>query len=331
MARSHHFRTVKHKFGEKVYMQQTFKIQMEGVAFDFNHPGLRVERGRMLFTKFVARQPIMGTQLLTESREEIQALFDVQIEGVMGRIKEQLDWMREKGMKDQVEARPTCVRQYSNNLSGTHTRTRAMSSSFRARSPNSASSAAFSSTSSKDLRRGAYPVLATRIARSSYGMVAMEPYDPAVHFDEDIKTDKYDPKLKWARNQIEWLIRKGDVIDPNSSVIKSFMIKLDPGSSTRSWDAVIVMSNNEPHLLPRSMKQASVERICVVKSNLTGVQQHQMILKKNKRSWYRKGVSFYHLQFDVHVIVAPADLRFELWFNGRRFSGNHQPISVTWD
>lgn len=55
---------------------------------------------------------------------------------------------------------------------------------------------------------GSLPVLATRVARSSYGMVVMEPYDPAVHFDEDIKTDKYDPKIKWARSQIEWLIRK---------------------------------------------------------------------------------------------------------------------------
>jgi hypothetical protein len=53
MARNHHFKTVKHKFGEKVYMQQTFKVQMEGVAYDFNHAGLRVEGGRMLFTKFV--------------------------------------------------------------------------------------------------------------------------------------------------------------------------------------------------------------------------------------------------------------------------------------
>lgn len=75
---------------------------------------------------------------------------------------------------------------------------------------------------------------------------------------------------------------------------------------------------------------AGANKICVVKSNLTGVQQDQMVLNKNRRSWYRKGTPFYHLQFDVHVIVAPADLRFELWFNGYRFSGNHEPIAVTW-
>ena len=37
------------------------------------------------------------------------------------------------------------------------------------------------------------------------------------------------------------------------------------------------------------------------------------------------------LLVDIRVMVAPADLRFELWFAGEKFSGNHEPISVTWD
>jgi hypothetical protein len=50
MARSHHFRTVKHKFGERAYMQPTFRIQLEGVAHAFSHPGLGIENGRMVFS-----------------------------------------------------------------------------------------------------------------------------------------------------------------------------------------------------------------------------------------------------------------------------------------
>jgi hypothetical protein len=30
------------------------------------------------------------------------------------------------------------------------------------------------------------------------------------------------------------------------------------------------------------------------------------------------------------VIVASADIRFELWFRGQRFSRNHDPIKVEW-
>lgn len=53
MARSQFFKILKHKFGERAYMQPVFKIQMEGVSFDFNHQGLRIRGGRMLFSRCV--------------------------------------------------------------------------------------------------------------------------------------------------------------------------------------------------------------------------------------------------------------------------------------
>lgn len=45
----------------------------------------------------------------------------------------------------------------------------------------------------------------------------------------------------------------------------------------------------------------------------------------------KKGYKFYICLFEIRVIVAPADLRFELWFGGQRFSRNHNPIHVEWD
>lgn len=48
-SKSHHFKVLKHKFGEKVYMQPVFKLQMEGVSHSFSHAGLGVEYGRMHF------------------------------------------------------------------------------------------------------------------------------------------------------------------------------------------------------------------------------------------------------------------------------------------
>jgi hypothetical protein len=56
------------------------------------------------------------------------------------------------------------------------------------------------------------------------------------------------------------------------------------------------------------------------------------LIRKHKRggccSW---GYTYYLCEFELRVIVAPADLRFELWFGGQKFSGNHEPISVAWD
>lgn len=76
---------------------------------------------------------------------------------------------------------------------------------------------------------------------------------------------------------------------------------------------------------------AGVKILCQVKSNLTGIQQHELVLKKKRGSCFSKGYTYYNCVFDVRVIVAPADLRFELWFGGQKFSRNHDPVQVEWN
>ncbi|CAI4219291.1 unnamed protein product [Parascedosporium putredinis] len=175
------------------------------------------------------------------------------------------------------------------------------------------------------------PTLATTIARASYGVVVREVYKPEVHYNEDRETDAFDSRTVWAMHQIQWLIRKGDTIDPNEPLTKTFEIRLSAGDTTRSWNSTIVMSPNEPEFLPRSRKHPGVVTLCDIKSNLTGVEEAKFILKKKRRLCLRPGYKFYVCQFDVKVIVAPADLRFELWFDGEKFAGNHEPIAISWD
>lgn len=79
------------------------------------------------------------------------------------------------------------------------------------------------------------------------------------------------------------------------------------------------------------MVPAGAIKLCDVKSNLSGVQQHQLVVEHKKGTCFSRGYTFYKCQFEVRVIVAPADLRFELWFGGQKFAGNHEPIAVTWD
>lgn len=195
---------------------------------------------------------------------------------------------------------------------------------------------------------GSVPVLSTRIARASYGVIVKQVYSPEMHFSEDLQDDPYEPGKKWAMNQIQWLICKGDMVDPGTPLIKPFKIRLADGEHTRSWDAEIVMSQNEKNFLPRSMKQgkslstyiqqdgfsltctAGATRICRVKSNLDGVQQGELVLKHKRGTCWSRGWKYYLCEFEIRVIVAPADLRFELWFGGQRFSGNHEPIEVKW-
>lgn len=49
----------------------------------------------------------------------------------------------------------------------------------------------------------------------------------------------------------------------------------------------------------------------------------------NKRPW--QGKKYYVAKFAVRMIIAPADLKFELWFNGKRYNRSHDPISIEWD
>ncbi|KAM5352025.1 hypothetical protein ACJ41O_004748 [Fusarium nematophilum] len=323
MARGPGFKSVKHKFGEKVYMQQVYKIVMEGVGYDVNHAGLGVEEGRMLFSK-----------------HEIQALFDVHIDAIMRRVKERLDWLAEKGFGDQVEfmilsgglgssayVRET-IQQHLASLQHPNARNIAV---IPSQDPQLVVVRGILENKRQKMESGNKSVLTGWIARASYGVLVQEVYSPARHFDEDVRHDPYDPNQKWAINQIQWLIRKGDTVNPDSPLVKSFEIRLKEGDTTRAWDAEVVVSNNEPEWLPRSLKQAGVMKLCSVKSNLAGVQQHQLVLKEKRGTCFRRGVKFYICQFDVRVIVAPADLRFELWFGGTKFSGNHQPVAVQWD
>lgn len=56
MMRSYYYMNLKHKFGQKAYMQApVFKIQMEGVSYDFTHPGLGVQNGQMIITRGSSR------------------------------------------------------------------------------------------------------------------------------------------------------------------------------------------------------------------------------------------------------------------------------------
>ncbi|PKS07401.1 hypothetical protein jhhlp_006003 [Lomentospora prolificans] len=325
-SQSHAFRMVKHKFGEKAYTLPVYKITMDGVAADFSHPGLGIEGGKMVF-----------------SYQEIQSLFELQIDGITKKITEQLDWLRDNNMPQQVKQQFMVL---SGGLgSSAYVRQRLQQQFMSFPHPNATQVTVLpckdpqlvvvqglllNKKQQADSGNIA-PTLATTVARASYGVIVQEIYSPQLHYNEDQVRDTYDPSKVWAINQIQWLIRKGDVLDPNQPIVKSFEIRLGQNETTRSWDSTIVMSPNEPQFLPRSLKQAGAVKLCEVKSNLSGVQQEQLVLKEKRGTCFTRGYKFYICQFDIRVIVAPADLRFELWFGGHKFAGNHEPIAISWD
>jgi len=63
------------------------------------------------------------------------------------------------------------------------------------------------------METGNISVLASRIARASYGVVVQELYSPQLHFNEEVRRDAFNSGQMWAVNQIQWLIRKVRLVD----------------------------------------------------------------------------------------------------------------------
>ncbi|UPK98335.1 hypothetical protein LCI18_009270 [Fusarium solani-melongenae] len=323
MMKSERFKTIKHFIGDPSSVYQVHTIAMPGVSNDFNHQRLRAERGCMLF-----------------DNNEIQALFDPHVERITSKIREQLDWLVQNGRSEQVSYMVLSgglgsskyvqrrIREYFSRF--THPNARQVRVIASA-NPQTTVVRGLLQDYKQKMETGNMPVLATYIARASYGVVVREPYSPDRHIGEQLEQDQFDPNQTWAVNQIEWVIRKGDTIDPTAPLTKQFIRRLSPGQTAASFNTQIVTSRNEIKVLPQSLLKGGVKRLCRVESNLTGLKPDELVLMKKRGGCFRQGYKYYKCIFDVRVIVAPADLRFELWFNSMKFSRGHDPIKVEWN
>jgi len=105
------------------------------------------------------------------------------------------------------------------------------------------------------MRSGNLSVLASRVARASYGVVIKEKYDAKNkgHFDADRAVDPQDG-TEYAVNQIQWLIKKGDTVTPGHPLIKSLIKTLAANDTRRAWDTDFVVSYNKESFLPASLR-----------------------------------------------------------------------------
>ncbi|KAK8036255.1 Hsp70 family chaperone [Apiospora rasikravindrae] len=324
MARSPYFKMMKYTFGQRAFMDlPRHYVQMEGVSCDFSHVEAGIDQGRMIFT--------IG---------EFESLFDPAVQGIVSRVTEQLNWLHRRGRAEQVKyfvlSGGLGSNKYVQNKLQRHFESCEHPNAGRvailcAQEPQLVVVRGLLEDRKQRIETGSISVLASRIARVSYGVVVKQVYSPVHHFDADVEEDQFDKNTKFALNQIQWLIRKGDTVTPGEPLIKTLHIRLAADDTTRAWDTQFVVSHNEPTFLPASLKHAGAIRLCEVKSNLTGVEQHQLAMKHKRGTCFRAGYKFYICEFDIRAIVAPADLRFELWFGGTKFSSDHEPITVTWD
>lgn len=112
-------------------------------------------------------------------------------------------------------------------------------------------------------------------------------------------------------------------------IVSTFNQKIEKGSLVRHWDSVIVISHSEPEFLPVSMKDAGAKQLCTIRSDLSSVPDSELDPKHKSKGIFARGKKWFNCSYEVHATVGPADLKFELWFKGKKFSQNHSPIRVT--
>ncbi|KAI0127356.1 hypothetical protein BJ170DRAFT_369976 [Xylariales sp. AK1849] len=322
LVKSEKCRTMKHKFGERVYESSTYKLPLDGVSYNFNHISARIELGRIVLT--------WG---------EVQSLFDPHVESIKRKIHEQLTWMQNNGID-----RPVSYMILSGGLgSSKYVRNRLQHNLLiyphpfahqvkivQVPDPQLVVVKGLLLDRLQKLDSGSAPVVVGRRARASYGLLYKSKYNPSIHSDQTLKKDPFDGEM-YAMGQLDWMIRKGNLVNTNAPITSTFTKKVDASDATRSWDAIVYISDMDRNLLPTSINGGGAKQLCVVKSDLTGAKDSEMMMKRKAKRFLRKGRKYYICSFDVKAIVGPADLRFELWFGGERFSGNHEPIKVTWD
>lgn len=144
------------------------------------------------------------------------------IDGIIRKIDEQLNWIGKFGSNEQVRylilsgglgsseyVRTCLMERYVYNPHPNGLQLQIVTSS----EPQLAVAKGLVEDRRQKLESGR-SVLATRIARASYGIICMREFNSKVHFGEEIQFDALNPKKKWVLNQIDWVIKKVDRFPP---------------------------------------------------------------------------------------------------------------------
>ncbi|KAL4948541.1 hypothetical protein BDW69DRAFT_203477 [Aspergillus filifer] len=155
----------------------------------------------------------------------------------------------------------------------------------------------------------------------SYGVIVDWVYDPKKHVGELTRYDERNGKT-YAVNQIEWIVRKGDLI-PRTGLSRSFPRKISPRNLSNPFVAQIVMSQSPPETLPHSMRSPDAKLVCEIEVDTAAFEK-----KPKNHRWYNRGPVYFMVTVVVSLLVEQAGLGFEVTTkDGTRVGGRHSVSS----
>ncbi|TKA82165.1 hypothetical protein B0A55_02029 [Friedmanniomyces simplex] len=281
--------------------------------------------------------PIAGIENsnLVLTREDLQALFDEQIQRICDLLDEQLRVVQyshpdesvsylvlsgglcsspyvQKRIRDRYErgAGPGCANaQKMTILLATDPQLAVVHELLLAR---------------RQALRGGPEMLSTRRCPVSYGVLCREPYDATKHQGEDVVQDPF-TKKRFAEKQVSWFIKQGDKIDVKQGINQRFPFKIPLGCERDPWRTKIVMSSMPANQLPRSLRHEGVKQVCTVETVLDTVD-----MKRKNNKWYHLKTEYNEAEFDVKLLIGTG-LHFEIWGQEGKNSKSHEEIEVEWE
>lgn len=340
MMKSRDFQAVKCEFGA---LDDTplFSIGIPRVPHTYNNydPDVRIRNGEMTF-----------------EREDLQRFFDKQIVKLFKLIDTQLQSLMRKFPKEQVAHLvlsdglgnsvyvQSQLRRYYSQTSIPN----ACSMAVRiAPDPQLAVCKGLVSDRVRKILTSK-SVLAWRCCRASYGTVCKIAYDKKNpgHHGKELVRDPMNGKLYIAQS-IAWFIKKGAPVSVSDPIERHFVKRIDPGDPGRTFPTTVVESLLEENMLPDQMNDRKLESyfdstenvtkkltegidtpvLCEIRSDLSDADERKFI-EKNKRFWSLQK-HYLRVEYTVRVMIGPADICFELWFDGQKLSRD-ESIQVLW-
>ncbi|PVH93403.1 hypothetical protein DM02DRAFT_619306 [Periconia macrospinosa] len=170
-------------------------------------------------------------------------------------------------------------------------------------------------------------VLGTRCCRSSYGTMCKIRYDKRdpEHAGKELYKDPYNGKL-YLIDAIAWFVKKGEPVIVDKPIIHNFVKKVTPGDPTRAFPTSVIESPLDADKLPVQMNK-DTHILCEISSDLSSTAPTRFA-ERNRHFW-SLGKHYLRIEYQIRVLIGPADLRFELWFDGEKLSKDTS-INVEW-
>ncbi|KAE8828155.1 hypothetical protein PTNB85_07340 [Pyrenophora teres f. teres] len=170
-------------------------------------------------------------------------------------------------------------------------------------------------------------VLGWRCCRASYGTVCKIAYDKKNpdHQNKELVRDPLNNKL-YITQSIAWFVKKGAPVSVDEPIEHNFIKKINPGDPRRAFPTTVIESDLEAALLPDQMNQHT-RILCEINSDLSAADEKKF-QEKNKRFWSLQK-HYLRIEYTVRVLIGPADIRFELWFDDQKLSRD-ESIKVEW-